>query len=62
MLFAMLTNVFSCMCLAFNPESLLPTFVAGKYPVINEAYVGILLAIFPFGFLLAAPLIGKYME
>ena len=63
MLVAMLLNVFSCMCLFMNVASLLPTFVLENHtPPLNDTYVGILMAVFPIGFLLAAPLIGQYME
>lgn len=63
MLIALLANVFACMCLYMNVASLLPAFVEENFKdTINATYVGILMSAFPIGFLIAAPLIGNYME
>lgn len=58
MLIAMLINTFACMSLQMNVSALLPAFIDENYSTINALEVGILMAIFPVGFLIAAPLIG----
>lgn len=43
-----------------NVSSLLPAYISENYPGINALEVGLLMAIFPVGFLIAAPLIGIF--
>jgi predicted MFS family arabinose efflux permease len=62
MLVALLINTFAVMCLEFNVSSLLPAYVDVHYPNLNAFNVGCLMAIFPVGFLVAAPLIGIFLE
>lgn len=62
MLVALLINTFACMCLYMNVSSLLPAYVDENYVGLNALDVGILMAIFPVGFLIAAPVIGANLE
>jgi MFS family permease len=62
MLVALLINTFACMCLYMNVSSLLPAYVDENYKELNAFDVGVLMAIFPVGFLIAAPLIGASLE
>lgn len=62
MFVACLICTFACMCLYMNVSSLLPSYVEVNYPRLNATYVGILMAIFPVGFLITAPIIGVYGE
>ncbi len=45
-----------------NVCSLLPLFVHENFPVLNNLDVGILMAVYPIGFLIAAPFIGKWIQ
>jgi MFS family permease len=45
-----------------NVAGMLPSYVEKNYPAISLFEVGVLMSIFPIGFLLATPLIGIYME
>lgn len=63
MLIALLVNTFACMCLYMNVSSLLPAYVDQNFhDELNALDVGILMAVFPVGFLIAAPLIGMSLE
>lgn len=45
-----------------NVSSLLPAYVDENHKSLNALDVGILMAVFPVGFLIAAPLIGASLE
>jgi MFS family permease len=60
MIRAMCVNTFACMCMQMNVSSLLPAYIDENYPGINALQVGVLMAIFPVGFLLAAPAMGFF--
>jgi MFS family permease len=63
MMFALLTCMFVCNSLYMNVAALLPSFVDTNFSnEINSFQVGILMSVFPVGFLIAAPLTGMYAE
>lgn len=48
--------------LILNVAALLPTYVALRFPGVNSLSVGLLMACYPLSFLVAAPIVGSYME
>lgn len=62
MFIALLVVTFAAMCLQFNVSSLLPAYIEVEYPTLNALSVGVLMSIFPAGYLMTTPFIGVYQE
>ena len=62
MLVALLALTFAMMNMEFTISSQLPNYIEANYPHLNSFHVGCIMACYPIGFLISAPILGSYSD